>query len=126
MINVAGYSNLQIIHQSPETLVYTAKRNRDGAKVVLRQLRPEVASPERVARFRKEFELLAAIDSPHVITAQELIEQRSTTILVTEDIGGESLSQYQRRQPISVREAVHLATAVTTGLDELHARNIIH
>ena len=70
MISVAGYSNLQIIHQSPETLVYSARRSRDGARVVLRQLRPEVASPDRVAQLRKEYDLLGQVSSPNVIAVE--------------------------------------------------------
>jgi PAS domain S-box-containing protein len=126
MITVAGYSNLQIIHQSPETLVYSARRTRDGAKVVLRQLRPEVASPDRVAQYRKEFDLLSTIDSGFVTRAEELIEQYSTPILVTEHIGGESLSKYIARHRPNVREAIKIALGIATGLDDLHAQYVIH
>lgn len=126
MITVAGYSNLEIVHQSAETLVYSATRTRDGDKVILRHLRPEIASPERVARFRKEFELLSSIDSPYVIKAEALVEQNNTPILVTENFGGEDLATLIDQHTISLREAVKVAIAITAGLDHLHAHNVIH
>lgn len=125
MISVPGYSNLQIIYQGPETLVYSARRNRDGARVVLRQLRPEFAFPDRVAQLRKEFDLLRQIDAVNVIRAEDLIEQRAP-ILVTENFGGESLARCIRAQQIDIREAARIAVAITEGLDQLHAGNIIH
>ncbi|MEX2326200.1 MAG: AAA family ATPase, partial [Pseudomonadales bacterium] len=126
MISVAGYSNLQLIHQSPETLVYSARRTRDNEKVILRQLRPEVAAPDLVAQYRKEYELLASIDSPFIIKALDLIEQNNTLILITENLGGESLASMLTRTKIPVREVLKIAIAVVSGLDHLHARNIIH
>ena len=126
MITVAGYSNLQLIHQGPESVVYSATRSRDGASVVLRQLRPEVASPDRVAQLRKEFQLLSSIDSPYVVKAIDLIEQRAAPILVTENFGGRNLAELIRQQRISIREAVNMAIDITAGLDQLHAENIIH
>lgn len=126
MISIAGYTNLQIIHQSPETLVYTAMRTRDGEKVVLRQLRPEVASPDHVAMYREEYELLRSIESPFVIKAFDLIEHKTTPVLITEHIGGESLAQVMRNHQLSIRDALRIGIAITSGLDYLHARHIIH
>ena len=77
MISVPGYSNLHIIHQSPETLVYSARRTRDGEKVVLKQLRPEIAAPTHVARYRKEFEFLQSLDSDLIIKVHDLIRASS-------------------------------------------------
>lgn len=124
MNSVEGYSSLQMIHQSPLTLVYSATRNRDGASVVLRQLRAEVASPDRIAQLAKEFELLSQIKSDHVIRAEAFIPQPPT--LVMENCGGKSLAALLLEQRLSVREVINIAVAITSGLDRLHANNVIH
>ena len=126
MITVAGYSNLQIIYQSARTLVYQAKRKSDGAAVILRQLRPEISSPQGVARFRKEYEMLGRIDSRYVVKALELIEQRNNPILVMEGIGGNSVESLTRSTSLSLSEIINVAVAVTRGLNDLHAAQIIH
>ncbi|MDZ7686205.1 MAG: serine/threonine-protein kinase [Gammaproteobacteria bacterium] len=126
MITVAGYSNLQSIYQSTRTLVWSARRKSDGTPVVLRQLRPEVVSPELVARYRREYELLQRVDSDFVIRAIDLVEQSNSTTLVTESIGGTSVASMLDSASLAVREVLNIAIAATRGLDDLHAEHIIH
>ncbi|MDG2071989.1 MAG: hypothetical protein P8J55_09760 [Pseudomonadales bacterium] len=102
MINVTGYSGLQIIHQSRRTLVYTASRTRDGEKVILRQLRPEFTSPDLVSQFREEFELLRELDSKYVIRPIDLIDHNGSPILVMENTGGQSLESIARKDTFSI------------------------
>ena len=126
MITVKGYSNLQIIHQSAQTLVYSARRHSDGEKVMLKQLRQEIASPEQVAQFRKEFELLQSLDSDRIIKPFDLIEQDNTAIIVMEDPRAPSLDRFLARQTFSMLDCVQICQRVVDGLDYLHANNIVH
>ncbi|MBD3648551.1 MAG: serine/threonine-protein kinase PknK, partial [Pseudomonadales bacterium] len=127
MISVPGYSNLKVIHQSTETLVYSARRSRDGTRVVLRQLRPEVASPEHIARYRKEYDVLRSLDCPYIVSAYDLIEHHGTPILVLEYLDdSHSLKRLIDENVIDLREAIFIARAIAEGLDYLHAHNIIH
>ena len=84
MITVPEYKHLKLIHQGLYNLVYTGTRHSDGLKVVLRQLRPELASPQLLTRHRQEFELLQKIDSAFIIKPIELIDGDESPILVTE------------------------------------------
>lgn len=47
MTSVPGYKQLQPVHQGLHNLVYSGTRTKDGKKVILRQLRPEIATSER-------------------------------------------------------------------------------
>ena len=85
MISVAGYSDLQMVHQSAETLVYSAQRSHDGVKVVLKLLRPEIASPDQAACYQKEYKFLSSLDSELIIKAYDLVEQSNSPILVLEN-----------------------------------------
>jgi len=126
MISVNGYSNLQIIYQSTVTLVYSARRTRDGKQVILKQLRPEIASPDQVAHYRKEFEILQSLDSGQIIKAYDLIEQNNTPILVMEDAGHQSLHQVLRKGQLSLLESLEVTHKIAEALDCLHANHIIH
>ncbi len=126
MINVAGYSNLQLIEQTAETLVYSARRSSDGGQVILRHPRPEVTKPEKLLAYRREFEILRDIESSYVVRAVELIEKANTPILVMESIGGSSLSSLMEERSLSYRETISIAVCLAQGLDDVHANNVIH
>jgi PAS domain S-box-containing protein len=126
MISVPGYSNLQIIHQSARTLVYTATRIRNTEKVVLRQLRPESTTPELVARYRKEYEILQSIDSDFVIKVHDLIDHNGCPILVTENTMGEPLIDLIDRQDLDLEQATGIVRSVAIALDDIHSEYIVH
>jgi len=109
--------------------VYSATLTRNGEKVVLRQLRPESTSPELVARYKKEFEILQSLASEFVIKALELIDHNGCPILVTENTMGVSLIDLIdliNRQNLDLEEATTIARSVATALDHIHAKYIVH
>lgn len=126
MISVAGYKQLQLIHQGLHNLVYTGIRTKDKSKVILRQLRPELASPQLVSRHRKEFELLSVIKSDHVITPIELIETRDSPILVTEHPEGVPLIDFMDAGNISTQEAAKIGCLIARAIEDLHSYDIVH
>lgn len=60
--------------------MYSGVRIKDGQKAILRQLRPELISPQLISRHQREFEILTQIQSPHVIRPLELIEREDAAI----------------------------------------------
>lgn len=126
MISVPGYSNLQSIHQSARTLVYSATRAIDGEKVIMRQLRAELTSPDLVAQYRREFELLNTLDSIYVIKVIDLIDHNGSPILVTEDFSGQSLADFISEQTIELPEATSITRSIASALDYIHSKFIVH
>ena len=57
MISVEGFKDLDIVHQSSETLVFTAIRSYDNTKVTLKCLRPEAATVQQIALYKQEYDL---------------------------------------------------------------------
>ncbi|XOV89370.1 MAG: AAA family ATPase [Pseudomonadota bacterium] len=123
MISVVGYTNLQLIYQGPETLVYRATRRIDKRPVVLRQLRADRFSPSLAAQYQREYALLRTIESARVIAALDLVEADGTVTLVTEDVGGTSLAELPH---LPLNDVIALAIAIVDGLDDLHAQYIVH
>ena len=120
MINVIGYSSLQIIHQSRRTLVYSATRSRDGEKVILRQLRPEFASPDLVSQYREEF------DSDYVIRPVDLIDYNGSPLLATENTGGQSLAKILETTSLTTANALSIGRQISCALEDIHSKQITH
>jgi serine/threonine protein kinase len=126
MISVPGYKQLQLVHQGLHNLVYTGTRTKDGKKVVLRQLRPEIATPQLISRHQREFELLAKIQSDHVIKPVELINGDDSPILITEEATSKPLISFIQGGPINIVESARIACLIAVAIDDLHHANIVH
>ncbi len=126
MIKLAGYNNIELLHQGAQDLVYTAKRSKDGKPVFLRQVRPEYVSPQLISKHQREFELLSRVSSRFVVEPIELIEKEDSQILVTMRPDGESLADHILNLRLSVWEAASIAFQLASAIDDLHQVNILH
>jgi histidine kinase len=125
----SGYRRLVRVHQSSTTTVYRAERERDGCPVVLKILEREAATPQAVARYRHEYELLQGLRLPGVITVLDLTipdGRDGAAMLVLEDFGAESLARLHRMQRFDGARVLDLAIRVAGILDRLHESGIIH
>ena len=86
---------------------HDSKLNRDVALKVL----PEALArdPERLARFEREAQLLAALNHPNIAHIHGLEETDGVTALVLELVEGEDLAQRIARGPIPLDEALPIA-----------------
>jgi serine/threonine-protein kinase len=73
--------------------VYRARDSQLRRDVALKVLPAEVATdPDRLARFQREAELLAALNHPHVAQIHGIVEAGGTRALVMELVEGETLA----------------------------------
>ena len=84
------------------------------------------ADKERLARFQREAEVLAALNHPNVAAIYGLEESGGMTALVMELVEGEDLSQRIARGAIPLAEALPIATQIAEALEAAHERGIIH
>jgi serine/threonine protein kinase len=78
--------------------------------------------PERLARFQREAEALAALNHPNIAHVYGLEESASTRCIVMELIEGETLQQRLTRGAIPVEEALHIAKQIAEALEAAHER----
>jgi len=98
--------------------VYRAHDSRLNRDVAIKVLPAAFAdNPDRMARFQREAQALAALNHPH-IAAIYGIEQSA---IVMELVEGKNLSG-----PVPVEEAIAIARQIADALDAAHQRNIIH
>jgi len=107
--------------------VYRAKDTKLGRDVAIKVLLTEVAQdPERLARFRREATLLAALNHPHIAAIHGLEEHDGSPFLVLELVEGESLAARLARGAVPVDEALEIARQIAEGLEAAHEKGIIH
>src|SRR5262245_51411288 len=85
--------------------VYRARDTRVGRDVALKILPAAFASdPERLSRFDREAQVLAALNHPHIAAIHGLEESGSVRALVMELVDGETLAERIAGQPLPVEE----------------------
>jgi Tol biopolymer transport system component len=101
-----------------------ARLNRDVAIKVL----PEVfaSDPDRLARFAREAQTLAALNHPNIATIYGIEEADDVRALVMELVEGEDLSVVIGRGPMPIAEALPIARHIADALEAAHDQGIIH
>jgi Tol biopolymer transport system component len=107
--------------------VYRATDTNLKRQVALKVLPASVAGDvDRLARFQREAEVLAALNHPHIAQIYGLERNPDLTALAMELVEGEDLSQRIARGPIPTPEALSLARQIAEALDAAHRKRIIH
>src|SRR5437762_2803180 len=107
--------------------VYRARDTNLNRDVALKVLPDSFTSdPERLARFRREGQVLASLNHPHIGALHGLEESRGTQFLVLELVDGESLDKRLARGPIPVDEALPIARQIVEALEAAHEQGIVH
>ena len=107
--------------------VFRARDTRLGRDVALKALPPAFARDhDRVARFRREAQVLASLNHPSIAAIYGLEEAGDVVGLALELVEGEDLAQRLQRGPIPVDETIAIARQIAEGLEEAHERGIVH
>jgi serine/threonine protein kinase len=107
--------------------VYRARDPKLGRDVALKILPATFTTdPERLARFRREAQLLASLNHPHIGAIYGLDEANGQQILVLELVDGESLDTRLACGAIPVDEALAIARQVAEALESAHEKGVIH
>lgn len=106
-------------------LAHDARLNRDVAIKVLPDA--TAADPDRLARFTREAQSLAALNHPHIAHVYGLEELNGTTALVMEYVPGRTLeAMLAEGRPLPLADVISIARQVAQGLEAAHERGIVH
>ena len=107
--------------------VYRARDTKLGRDVALKTLPASVTDDaERLARFRREAQVLAALNHPHIASIYGIEETDGHRFLVLELVDGETLAARIRRGRLPLEEALAIAGEIAEALEAAHAKGIIH
>jgi serine/threonine-protein kinase len=107
--------------------VYRARDTRLGRDVAIKILAGSVfADPESLARFRREAQLLAALNHPNIATIHGIEDAGSRQFIVLELVDGETLDRLIARGPLTIDRALEIAGQIMAALDAAHEHGIVH
>src|ERR1700726_1258292 len=104
---------------------HDSKLRRDVAIKVL----PEsfARDADRLARFRREAQLLASLNHTNIATIYNIEDSNDTTYLVMELVPGETLAERIKRDgAVPVEESLTIAKQIAEALEAAHEKGIIH
>src|SRR5438105_1931157 len=107
--------------------VYRARDTKLNRDVALKILPAAFASdPDRLARFTREAQTLAALNHPHIAHIHGLEDAGGVRALVMELVEGEDLTEPIARGPIPIDQALPIARQIAEALEAAHEQGIIH
>ena len=107
--------------------VYRARDTKLGRDVALKVLPATFATdPERMARFRREAQVLASLNHPHIGAIYGLEDSGGVPALVMELVEGPTLADRIAPGAIPVDEALPIAREIAEALEAAHESGIIH
>jgi eukaryotic-like serine/threonine-protein kinase len=107
--------------------VYRARDAKLGRDIALKVL-PEIFAldPDRLARFKREAQVLASLNHPNIASIHGLEESGHVRALVLELVEGPTLADRIELGPIPIDEALTLARQIAEALEAAHDSGIIH
>src|ERR1700747_309378 len=107
--------------------VYRAHDTKLGRDVALKIL-PEsfIHDPDRVSRFRREAQVLASLNHPHIAQIHGFEEADGSQFLVLELVEGGPLAARLKPGPLAIDEALGVARQIAEALEAAHEKGIIH
>jgi serine/threonine protein kinase len=112
--------------------VYLARQERPRRKVAVKVLAQQLTGDPRawrvfLARFRREADATAALDSANIVPIYEFGEQEGIAYLVMPYLSDGSLAQLLAREgPIQLTRVVRYVEQIAAALDLAHRQGIIH
>lgn len=118
----------QLIGDGAASQVFSATVRDSSHAVAVKVLRPEWSTePAVIARFMQERSILASVNNAHVIRVIDLVVEGNTVGLVMEQVNGEDLRHYLRRNgPLPAAMALRLIDQILQGVIAIHEAGIIH
>jgi Tol biopolymer transport system component len=109
--------------------VWQATDTKLGREVAIKLLPPVFTSdPIRLARFKREAQLLASLNHPGIAAIYGIEEnaENGAPALVMELVEGPTLGELIAAGPIAIDEALHILRQITEALEYAHERGVVH
>jgi eukaryotic-like serine/threonine-protein kinase len=107
--------------------VYRATDTNLKRAVAIKVLPESVAADgERLARFQREAEVLAALNHPHIAAIYGLERSGVLTALVMELVEGPTLADCIDQGAMPVEESIAIAKQIAEALEAAHGQGIVH
>ena len=107
--------------------VWRGRDTKLGRDVAVKAL-PDVFAhdAERMERFEREAQVLAALNHPNLAIIHELKEVDGSKYLILELVEGETLAECIERGPVPIKDALEIAAQIAGAMAAAHDKGIVH
>jgi serine/threonine-protein kinase len=124
---IGTYEIIAAIGEGGMGQVYRAHDTKLNRDVALKILLPAVAGdPDRLARFKREAQVLASLNHPHIAHIHGFEDSAATHALVMELVEGPTLAERIAQGPVAAPEATAIAKQIAEALEAAHEAGIVH
>ncbi|HUL78615.1 MAG TPA: tetratricopeptide repeat protein [Vicinamibacteria bacterium] len=124
---LAHYRIVDTLGHGGQATAFKAEDLRLNRPVVIKALKPELASSESARRrFEREAALCSAIDNPHIQAVYDVGETDGLYYIVLQYVEGPTLKQFMSGRPLDALSALSLAIQLADALAVAHASGIVH
>src|SRR5512132_4407761 len=107
--------------------VFVAHETSLGRKVVVKVLPPEMAAAVSIDRFRREIQLAAQLQHPHIVPLLSAGETAGLPYFTMPFVRGESLrARLSRAGELPLSETIRILREVASALGYAHEAGIVH
>ena len=126
-IRLGHYHVTALIGEGGMGQVWQATDTQLGREVALKIL-PDAfaADPDRLARFKREAQILASLNHPNIAAIYGIEESDDTRALVLELVEGPTLADRISKGPIPLDDALPIARQIAEALEAAHEAGVIH
>ncbi len=125
---LGSYEITSLIGKGGMGEVYRARDTKLKRDVAIKILPEEFSrDPDRVSRFQREAEALAALNHQNIAGIYDLQQSGTIRFLVLEFVEGDTLADIlKKRGALPVDEALHVAKQICEALEAAHEKGIVH
>ncbi len=121
------YRIVDTLGHGGQATAFKAEDLRLSRTVVVKALRPELASSETARRrFEREAALCSALDNPHIQGVYDIGETDGLYYIVLQYVEGPTLKQFMAGRPLETLSALSIAIQLADALAVAHASGIVH
>ena len=126
LTSLPGYRVLETLHTGTRSTVLRAVRQQDGLPVICKLLGQDLATPEDLASFRREYAITRRLRHAEIVEALDCVPHGGGMMMVFRDIGGTSLDVLYDRRTMDVGIFLDMALRVVDALACIHDAGIVH
>ena len=126
--SIGGFAVEHLLGRGGMGNVYACRDEQLGRIVAIKVLKKNLAvQPAQAARFLREAQAMAKIQSPNVVTVHQVGEQDGRPFLVMELLEGKDLSELVKQKgPLSEKRAITYLRGAIQGLEDAARAGVIH
>ncbi|MFK8183406.1 MAG: AAA family ATPase [Phormidesmis sp.] len=124
---ISGYQITEKLYQGARTAVY--RGNADSAEqkpVIIKFMLQSHPDLNELLHFRNQYTITKNLSMPGIVRPLQLEEWQNGYAIVIEDMGGISLHQYTKAQPLTLTETLAVAVQMADVLYDLALHRVVH